>query len=172
MTSPTSAVSIRLRSAIAFSTVAPSCWGWIPESAPLPNLPMPLGVRQASMIQASFIGCSSIFMGSSTWRHADRAVEAHILAVEIAAGDHRMRELGVFLRPPEASRERNGSGERRFDVFRRPLQQRRVEDARQDGVAADALAREVARHDKGDADDARFRGGIGGLTDLSVFRGH
>ena len=50
MTSSTSAVLISLRSAMALRTVAPSCCGWISASAPLPILPMPRGVRQASMM--------------------------------------------------------------------------------------------------------------------------
>src|SRR5579864_673798 len=53
ITSSTSAVFSLLRSAIAFSTVAPTCCGWISASAPLPILPTPRGLRQASMIQAS-----------------------------------------------------------------------------------------------------------------------
>ena len=55
MTSSTAAVSRSLRSRIAASTVAPSCCGWMSASAPLPTLPMPRGVRHASMIQASFM---------------------------------------------------------------------------------------------------------------------
>src|SRR5215469_2766550 len=53
MMSSTSAVSMPVRSASARNTVAPSCCGWIPDRAPLPALPMPRGVLEASMISAS-----------------------------------------------------------------------------------------------------------------------
>ena len=57
MTSSTAAVSTSLRSRIAASTVEANRCGWMSASAPLPTLPMPRGVRQASMIQASVMGC-------------------------------------------------------------------------------------------------------------------
>ena len=50
ITSSTSAVLMLLRSASAFSTVEARCWGCMLASAPLPTLPMPRGVRQASMM--------------------------------------------------------------------------------------------------------------------------
>src|SRR4051812_28892485 len=53
MMSSTSAVLMPVRSASARNTVAPSCCGWMPAKAPLPALPMPRGVRHASMISAS-----------------------------------------------------------------------------------------------------------------------
>ena len=48
--SSTSAVLRLLRAASAFRTVAASCWGCSSARAPLPTLPMPRGVRQASMM--------------------------------------------------------------------------------------------------------------------------
>src|SRR5690606_20939586 len=58
MMSSTSAVRSELRSASAPRTAAPRCCGCMSASAPLPTLPMPRGVRQASMIKASvmFLG--------------------------------------------------------------------------------------------------------------------
>ena len=53
ITSSTSAVLMSLRWAMPFRTVAARCWGWKSARAPLPTLPMPRGVRAASMIQAS-----------------------------------------------------------------------------------------------------------------------
>src|SRR5882757_2220385 len=53
MTSSTSSVAKWLRSASAFSTAAAKCCGCRCASAPLPALPMPRGVRHASMIKAS-----------------------------------------------------------------------------------------------------------------------
>ena len=68
MTSSTSAVSKPLRSASAASTVAARCCGCRWASAPLPCLPMPRGVRQASMIRASDIGVPLGFgFGSDTF---------------------------------------------------------------------------------------------------------
>jgi hypothetical protein len=54
-------------------------------------------------------------------------------------------------------------------VLRRALQQRRVEDARQDRVDADAVARKIARDRQRHADDAALRCRIGRLADLAVF---
>src|SRR5215472_10869706 len=45
-------------------------------------------------------------------RHADRAVEADVLAVEVSVGDHRQRQLGVLLGVAEALGERHGGGQR------------------------------------------------------------
>ena len=55
-------------------------------------------------------------MIASTRRHADRTVEAHVLAVEIAAFEHGQRELGVFLRIAEALGERDQWGHE-FGVY-------------------------------------------------------
>jgi hypothetical protein len=52
-TSSTSAGSRPLRSTTARRTVEPSRCGWISANAPFPTLPMPRGVRQASITQAS-----------------------------------------------------------------------------------------------------------------------
>ncbi len=50
ITSSTSAGSIPTRSARWLRVWARSSWGWTPESAPLPALPRPRGVRTASKI--------------------------------------------------------------------------------------------------------------------------
>src|SRR3982751_2672022 len=55
MMSSTSAVSKPFRSTSARSTVAATCCGCRCESAPFSALPMPRGVRQASMMNASAI---------------------------------------------------------------------------------------------------------------------
>src|SRR6476646_6948904 len=55
MMSSTSAVSKPFRSTSARSTVAATCCGCRCESAPFSALPMPRGVRQASMMKASAI---------------------------------------------------------------------------------------------------------------------
>src|SRR3954468_5063306 len=55
MTSSTSAVSKPFRSTSAASTVAARCCGCRWARAPLPCLPIPRGVRHASMMKASAI---------------------------------------------------------------------------------------------------------------------
>src|SRR5262249_49392429 len=137
------------------------------ESAPLPALPMPRGVRHASMISASAIVVSP----NLARRHADRAVKPHVLAIEVAVGDHGVGELGVFLGPTEPAREGYLRGQRLLQMLRCALQERRIEDARQDGVGADAFAGEVARDDEVEANDAGFGSSVGGLADLAVFGG-
>src|SRR4029078_1360515 len=176
MMSSTSAVTMPVRSRSALRTVAPRCCGWMSESAPLPALPTPRGVRHASIISAStmsrsFARRSSFSVRRSTWRHADGPVKAHILAVEIAVRYHRVGELRVFLRLAEPARERHLRRQRLLHPVGRPLQQWRVEDARQDGVDANGLAREIAGDGQRQSDDAGLRGGLGGLSDLAVFRG-
>jgi YVTN family beta-propeller protein len=61
------ATALAQPTAIAFSTEAASCWGWISARAPLPTLPMPRGVLHASMIKASVtsssLGPSGRFLG-------------------------------------------------------------------------------------------------------------
>src|SRR5262245_61441283 len=100
---------------------------------------MPRGVRTASMISASAMvmspGDRLSVLRSLARRHADRTVEPHVLAVEVAVGDHGVGELRVLLRPAEAAREGDLRSERLLQVLRRPLQQWCVEDAGQDGVA-------------------------------------
>ena len=65
---------------------------------------------------------------------------------------------------------RHHGGEARLHVLRRARQERRVENTRQDRVAADLRIREIARHHQRDADDAGLGRGIGDLADLAVFR--
>src|SRR5436190_15906164 len=138
MMSSTSAVLMPVRSASARSTAAPSCCGWMSESAPLPALPMPRGVLHASMISASVMVVAPLYSLSAR-RHADGAVKPHVLAVEVAVGDHGVRKLRIFLGPAEPARERHRRAQRRLHVLCCARQQGRVEDAGQDGVAADAF---------------------------------
>src|SRR3954454_23948367 len=72
MMSSTSAVSMPVRVASARSTVAARCCGWMPESAPLPALPTPRGVRQASMMSASVIG---VILFLNSWRRFESRCE-------------------------------------------------------------------------------------------------
>jgi acyl-CoA synthetase (AMP-forming)/AMP-acid ligase II len=77
--------------------------------------------------------------------HPDRSVQPHALAVEVPVGNHQLGQRRVLGRVAQALGERHRRGQRGLHVVGRALQQRRVEDARQDGVHADALAHEVAR---------------------------
>src|SRR5262245_5193421 len=83
--SSTSAVLMPVRSASAFSTVAPSCCGWIPDSAPLPALPTPRGVRHASMINASAMMFSSFLSLSQRFLVSANLAEvvAHFLHEQV-----------------------------------------------------------------------------------------
>src|ERR1041385_5571551 len=60
ITSSTSEVLRSLRLASSRNTVEPSRCGWICDNAPLGYLPIPRGVRQASMIRASLMAVSNI----------------------------------------------------------------------------------------------------------------
>src|SRR4051794_35588778 len=101
MMSSTSSVFRLLRWASAARTVAARCCGWCSASAPLPTLPIPRGVRQASMIRASGIGGSSFSgrlrrvgqgedtLGDDVVLDLERAaVDRHRLAAKPAA--HRL----------------------------------------------------------------------------------
>src|SRR5512143_1960498 len=79
ITSSTSAVLSSLRSARALSTVEPSRCGWICDSAPLGYLPIPRGVRQASMIRASVMGILQLSLRQSR-RYCRGAVKGAIAA--------------------------------------------------------------------------------------------
>ena len=104
--------------------------------------------------------------------HADGAVQAHALAVEVAVGDHGLGQVGVFVGLAQPLGEGHGGGQRGLHVVGRALQQRRVEDAGQDGVHADAFAHEVARDGQGHARDAGLAGRVAGLAHLPVLRRH
>src|SRR3546814_4475594 len=68
------------------------------------------------------------------WLHADRAVEAHGLAVEVAVADHFQRQACVFFRRAETRWERHHRA-KRFEHFRRCASHcRRIEDAGLDRV--------------------------------------
>src|SRR5450830_323998 len=105
-------------------------------------------------------------------RPADGPVEADALAVEVAVEDQAFGQLGVFDGLAQALGEGHRGGQGGFHVLGRALQQRGVEDAGQDGVDADALVHQVARDRQGHAHDAGLGGGVGGLADLTVLRGH
>src|SRR3569623_1697399 len=104
----------------------------------------------------------------SARRHANGAVQADILAVQIVVFDHEQRETGIFFGPAEPLRERHLQRQRIAYLLGGGLQQRRVEGAGQDRVDADSLAHQVARDRQGHADDARLGRGIGGLANLAV----
>ena len=76
--------------------------------------------------------------------------------------------MRIFGRLTEAGRERHLRAEGLLHLFRRTLQQRGVEDARQDRVDADGFARQVAGDRQGHADNTGLGGGIGSLADLAV----
>src|ERR1044072_3033679 len=102
--SSTSAVLMPVRSASARSTVAPSCCGWIPDSAPLPALPTPRGVLHASMINASAM---IVVLDLVCWRHLSEFPEVvpHFLDEEVRLLERRevaalrhlapMRDVGI-----------------------------------------------------------------------------
>jgi hypothetical protein len=48
--------------------------------------------------------------------HADSAVEPHIFAIEVCAGNHGVGELGIFFGAAEPLGEGHGRGERGFHV--------------------------------------------------------
>src|SRR5690606_23403250 len=95
---------------------------------------------------------SGFTMWGSARTHADRPVETNVFAVEIAVFDHRQDERSVFLWMAEP----HGKGNDRCQAFARRLRQagekRRIENARQDRVHADALAQEVAGNRQGHSD--------------------
>src|SRR5690606_2143430 len=101
-----------------------------------------------------------------------RAIQPDRLAVEIAAANDPRHQVGEFLRPAEARREGDGSGERLLHLFGHAVHHRGPEDAGGDGVDADAEARQFARHGQGHADHAGLGGRIGGLADLALVGGH
>src|SRR5579862_195739 len=103
-------------------------------------------------------------------RHANRAVEADAFAVEIGVAQHLQRQRGVFRRVAETRRERHLRAERLLDLLGRGREQRGVEQARHDRVAADAFLRQVARDDEGERVHAALRRAVGGLADLPVLR--
>src|ERR1700722_11154587 len=107
----------------------------------------------------------------STRRHADRAVEAHAFAIEIAVPDHLERKQSILRRISETRRKRHLCAQRLLDMLRCALQERRIEQTGQDRVAANAFLREIARDDQRDAGDAGFRRRVGRLSDLAILCG-
>src|SRR5438128_8693112 len=120
--SSTSAVLMPVRSASARSTVAPSCCGWMPDNAPLPALPTPRGVLQASMISASAMGVFLYFVvGDISAKLAEevahfRDEEIRLLECrEMAALRHLapMGDVGIARLHPLAHRRHDFLGEHR-----------------------------------------------------------
>src|SRR5450631_2463802 len=62
----------------------------------------------------------------STRRHADRAVEAHAFAVEIAVPDHLKRQRSILLRVAETWRKRHLRAQRVLHMLWCALQERRI----------------------------------------------
>src|SRR5690606_18678243 len=95
-----SAVLTLLRSAIALSTADPSCWGWKVDSEPLPRLPMPRGVRQASMIQTSFMVITSVGGGDDGDATGQVTELKHKVASPGVPGRRRARTCDPGVLPP------------------------------------------------------------------------
>src|SRR3546814_2261308 len=95
-------------------------------------------------------------LGISARRHADAAVEADVLTVEIAILDHAHGEIGIFVGNPEALRVEHRGAERVAHRLRRAGEQRGVENARQDRVDADILVAEIARERERDRKSTRL----------------
>jgi hypothetical protein len=105
-------------------------------------------------------------------RHAQRAVQADRLAVQVRVGDDVRGQLGELRRPAQARRERDRRGQRLLHGLGQLLHQRRLEQARRDRADADAVLREVARQRQRHAHEAGLAGRVGLLADLAVERGH
>ena len=78
-------------------------------------------------------------------RHADCAVQANILTIEITVAAHLNGQRGIFGGVAQSSGVGHLRAQRLFYVVRRALQKRRVENTWQDCVNADQLARKVPR---------------------------
>src|SRR5215470_3051411 len=104
--------------------------------------------------------------------HAERAVEADDLAIEIAIFDDVQGEIGVLVWAAECLWEGNGCSEAALHVFRQRLQHRCCENAGSDRAEPDAELRELPRGRKRQRGDPTFRRGIRRLSNLAVERGH
>jgi hypothetical protein len=79
------------------------------------------------------------------------------------------RAIAWQTRPAaQARREGRGLAERVLHLLRQRLHHRGQEQARRDGVHADAVARQFAGDRQRHADHAGLRGRVGGLADLAL----
>src|SRR5690606_20723669 len=103
-------------------------------------------------------------------RHAERAVEADDLAVEVRVVDDGAHERGVLLGLAQPRRVRDGGRERLARLLGQAGEHRRVEGAGRDRDHADARLRKVARGRQRHRRDTALRRGVGDLADLPVER--
>src|SRR6187455_2456574 len=101
-------------------------------------------------------------------RHAQRAVEADHLAVEIAVLDDVARQRGVLFGLAQQLRERDRGGEAFLHLLGEPEQHGGEKNAGRDGADPDAELRQFARRRKRQRDDAPLGRRIGRLSDLPV----
>src|SRR5699024_8738585 len=103
--------------------------------------------------------------------HAQGAVHAHDLAVEVVVVDERERQLGVLLRSTESLREGDSLRQALAELLRDRREHRGLDDAGGDREHADAVLGEVTSGGQGEPDDAGLAGGVGRLPDLALVAG-
>src|SRR5690606_26641531 len=79
------------------ATFAPSAAARSAMARPMPRLPPDIRM----VLPASFFSVTSSLLGWLSGRHADGAVEADRLAVEVAVLGDVLHEPGVLVGPPE-----------------------------------------------------------------------
>ncbi len=102
-------------------------------------------------------------------RHADRAVEPHILAIEVRVGDHGVRELRILVRPAEAAREGTRAPSAAFTASGARCSSGVSKMPGRMVLTRIASLEEIACNGQRHADDAGLRRGVGNLPDLPIF---
>src|SRR5690606_34155861 len=168
-------------SVFASSTMfAPSAAARSAMARPMPRLPPDIRmVFPASDMRSpsgrnrrvSAACCEAVRAPGSLRRHADGAVEADRLAVEVVVGDDVLHESGVLIRTTEARRVGHLLTEGVLCGLRQAREHRGLHDARGDRADPDGVACEFARDGKGHGVHAALGRRVRRLADLSVERG-
>src|SRR5574343_1270098 len=119
---------------------------------PRPNTAAARTVREIFFMAGCLQGRGEVDgRGRSARGHSQGPVKADDLAVEVGVGDDMGRQGRELFGFTQALGERDRGRQRLLHLVRQFLHQRRGEQARRDGAAADAELRQVTRHRQGHA---------------------
>ena len=138
-------------------------------SRPRSPSPQPTACGSVDLTNGPFVGTRATRLRIVVARaHAERAVHADRLAVEVVVrGDHQ-HQPGVLLGTGQPLRERDARGQPRSHLVGHTRHHRRVDDPGGDRHHPDAVAGQIAGGGDGHADDSGLRGRVRDLPGLRL----
>src|SRR5690606_1802056 len=166
-----SANSLRSRLGMRKATQNASVRGPAPKELAISTSRARPVMRENSVKLLTVAADLSKFIGRLLRTHADGAVQAYGFAVQHFVRNNAVDQLGIILGPAQPGGEGDAGGQGVLHLLRHAEDHGRAENAGGDGDAAYPRLGQIASDGQSHTDHACFRGGIRGLSDLSVIGG-